>query len=105
MAFPVPVGNVVEKLPCVMRRVAGETLLIPIRGQAADLDAIYVLNETAAFLWSQLDLSGDLATLGTAVSEHFELPPQQAAQDVTHFLEELRNAGLVRFIAAASTAA
>jgi hypothetical protein len=97
--------NTVKKLPCVMRRIADETLLIPIRGQAADLDAIYVLNDTAAFLWSQLDNTGDVATLSALLCEAFEVSPAQAAQDVTDFLAALEKGGIVEFRHAASSAA
>ncbi|MFQ3581942.1 MAG: PqqD family protein, partial [Chloracidobacterium sp.] len=105
MTLSIPLGQVVEQLPCVMRRVAGETLLIPIRGQAADLDAIYVLNETAAFLWSQLERSGNPTTLGSALMQAFDVAPQQAVEDVTLFLRDLQQAGLVRLTVAASNAA
>ena len=98
-------NNLVKKLPCVTRRIADETLLIPIRGQAADLDAIYVLNDTAAFLWSQLDTTGDVAALGAVLCEAFEVSPEQAAQDVTDFLAALEESGIVEFRHAASSAA
>jgi hypothetical protein len=98
-------NNLVKKLPCVTRRIADETLLIPIRGQAADLDAIYVLNDTAAFLWSQLDTTGDVAALGAVLCEAFEVSPEQAAQDVAEFLAALEESGIVEFRHAASSAA
>ncbi len=95
----------VKKLPCVIRRIADETLLIPIRGQAADLDAIYVLNDTAAFLWSQLETTGDVAVLSAALREAFEVSQEQAAQDVTDFLAALEESGIIEVPCAASSAA
>ncbi len=98
-------SSIVKKLPCVIRRIADETLLIPIRGQAADLDAIYVLNDTAAFLWSQLETTGDVAALGAALCEAFEVSPEQAAQDVAEFLAALEESGIIEVPCAASSAA
>lgn len=95
----------IEKQPCVLRRVAGETILIPLRGKAADLDAIYVLNETAAFLWAQLDQSRDAAALAARLHQTFETSPAHAVQDVAEFLDALGAAGLIRFRDAARQAA
>ncbi len=98
-------SSIVKKLPCVIRRIADETLLIPIRGQAADLDAIYVLNDTAAFLWSQLETTGDVAALSAALCETFEVSHEQAAQDVAEFLAALEEGGIIEVPCAASSAA
>lgn len=85
----------IKKQPYVLRRVAGETILIPLRGEAADLDAIYVLNETAAFLWAQLDQSDDPATLAERLRRTFEVSHTQVVADVADFLNALAEAGLI----------
>lgn len=97
--------NPIKKCPSVIRRIADETLLIPIRGQAADLDAIYVLNDTAAFLWSCLDEATDAATLCAKLCEAFAVTPDEATQDINTFLEALQTSGLVECRCAVSSAA
>ncbi|OYT69973.1 MAG: hypothetical protein CFK52_12360, partial [Chloracidobacterium sp. CP2_5A] len=99
------IDAMIEKQPCVLRRVAGDTILVPLRGKAADLDAIYVLNETAAFLWTQLEPGDDAAALVARLCQAFEATPAEAAQDVADFLSGLSEAGLIRFGSAARCAA
>ncbi|MDW8218050.1 MAG: PqqD family protein [Acidobacteriota bacterium] len=89
----------------MVRRIAGETLVIPIRGQAADLDAIYVLNDTAAFLWAQLDHNDSPAALAAALCQAFDVSLAQSIRDVTDFLSDLGKAGLIRAKDAAEQAA
>ena len=96
-------SNRIEKQPCVLRCIAGETLLIPLRGKAADLDAIYVLNETAARLWEGLDRYSDLSSLTAYLAETFDgVTAAAAVQDVADFLDALAEAGLIRVTCASS---
>ena len=39
----------------VTRSIAGETIIVPIRGSVGDLDSIYILNEIAATIWQLID--------------------------------------------------
>jgi hypothetical protein len=35
----------------VSRKIGDESILVPIRQNAGDLDSIYTLNDTAAYIW------------------------------------------------------
>jgi hypothetical protein len=81
----------------VHRNVAGEALLIPIRRQPSDLQAAYLLNETAEFLYRNLDgarTPGDLARL---LAERFEVDPDRAGRDTRGLLAELVGIGAVEW--------
>ena len=80
----------------VARRVAGEQLLVPVRGSAARIDYLFTCNEVGAFVYGRLDGSRDLETLARAVSEEFEVDETRARRDVEAFLDALLEAGLVR---------
>ncbi len=77
------------------RQVLGETLLVPIRGDLADLQRIFALNPAAEYIWAQLDGEHDLAAVADGLAARFEVEPAQAKSDVAEFLAELRAAGLV----------
>ena len=56
----------------VTRRIAGETILVPVTGHAADLDAIYTLNEVGSFIWHLIDGRRSAQAIAEAVSAEFE---------------------------------
>jgi len=79
----------------VSRVVAGETLIVPIRGKVGDLASIYSFNGTGSLVWKLLDSPKTLAELALAVSQEYEVEPARAEGDVTKFVEELKAVGLV----------
>ena len=79
----------------VTRRIAGETIVVPIRSQAALLDAVYVLNEVGARAWELIQQGrGEDEVVATLAGE-FEVEPERARADLLGFLGVLREAGLV----------
>jgi hypothetical protein len=80
----------------VTRELAGETVIVPVRHNVADLAAIYTLNATGTFLWNQLDGRRSVAQLADALAAAFEVTHNQALEDVVHLLQELRQEGLVQ---------
>jgi len=79
----------------VARQVAGEPLLIPIRGKLADMQQIFALNEVAQFIWKQIDGAHTRAQIAEAVVNAFEVSEEQAAKDLDAFLDVLLRESLV----------
>ena len=79
----------------VARSIAGETIIVPVRGRAVDLDAIYNLNEVGAFIWERIDGSTTAAQIAEAVSSEFEVMPGEAAMDIEEFIADLEKAGIL----------
>jgi len=77
------------------RTVAGETIAVPIRASAADLESIYVFNEVGARIWSLLDACENGDAIARALARDFEVDEDAARQDVRRFLSELADLGLV----------
>jgi hypothetical protein len=65
----------------VTRRIAGECVLVPLARRGADMEAMYSLNPTAAFVWDQME--GDVAgtAIVDAVVEHFDVERATAERD------------------------
>jgi len=80
----------------VTRDVAGETIIVPIRGRVGDLDAIYTLNEPGGFIWQHLESRPTVRQLVDAVAAEYDVETGEAKKDVEDFLESLEAAGLVR---------
>lgn len=80
----------------VARKIAGEYILVPVRGDLADLSRIFALSPVAQHVWEQLDRVASFDELLQSVVERFEVGEQEAAGDLRDFLAQLERAGLVR---------
>lgn len=79
----------------VVRRIAGETILVPTTGELANMQRIFVLDEVGEFVWGSLDGTKDLAAVTQSMTEEFEVDSKQAEADLAEFVEALSDAGLV----------
>lgn len=79
----------------VSRAIAGETLIVPVRGKVGDLASIYRFNGTGTLIWEQLDSPRTLGELVEAVEREYVVPRDQAEKDVQQFLSDLFSVELV----------
>lgn len=79
----------------VSREIASETILVPIKGQLADMQQIFSLNPVGACIWGRLDEDSDLDALVAGVVGRFDVTREEAERDVREFVEELLKAGLI----------
>jgi hypothetical protein len=90
-----PDARFVKKGEYVSRLIAGETILVPVRGQVGDLNAIFNLNEVASFIWDRIDGSAGVHRIAASVASEFDVAPAEAARDTHDFFASLIQAGLV----------
>ncbi len=95
----------VRSLAVVSRRVAGETLIVPVRGKVGDLASIYSFNQTGSLIWQSMETPKTLPELINAVQQEYAVAYEQAEQDVKQFLEDTLLAGLVELREQVSMAA
>ena len=88
----------------VARVVAGETLIVPIRGKVGDLASIYSFNGTGTLIWRLLEFPKTVGQLADCVAEEYAVDPAQAELDVASFVEEMKAVGLVEVAAAVAMA-
>jgi hypothetical protein len=77
----------------VCREIAGEMILVPIRSNVSDMASIYTLNETAAVIWQQIDGQRTLEEIKGVIINQFDVPPDQAEQDLFELVENLAGVG------------
>jgi hypothetical protein len=87
----------------VTRQIAEETLVVPVAGGVGDLDAIYTLNEVAAHIWKMVAAPTSVDRIVEEICRVFDVPADQAADDVVTFLDALESAGLIASTSAAGT--
>jgi hypothetical protein len=88
----------------VARVVAGETLIVPIRGKVGDLASIYNFNGTGTLIWKLLESPKTVAQLAASVAQEYDVDPAQAEHDVASFVGEMKAVGLVEVPASVAMA-
>jgi hypothetical protein len=79
----------------VTREIVGETIIVPITGELADLQHVYSLNATGAFVWGRLDGSASLEIIHQAVTKHFKVRKKDAWEDLVELVTDLARASLI----------
>ena len=79
----------------IHRRIADETILVPIRGELVDMQKIFSLNSVADCIWEHLDGKRNLLEICNQVDTVFESEPKQVQIDVLEFINELVEAKLI----------
>jgi hypothetical protein len=73
----------------VTRKTGNEYVLVPVTDNIADMDSVYTLNETGAFIWEQIDGSRTIAGLITLLTGEFDIDNGSATADVLDFLTKM----------------
>jgi len=89
----------------VSRTIAGDVIIVPVRGGVGDLDAIFTLNSVGATIWKLIDGGTPIERLAAAVAREYEVSDATAGADVREFVDLLTRKGLLAATAAANTGA
>jgi hypothetical protein len=80
----------------VTRDVAGERIIVPIKGHVGDLEGVYTLNELGTMIWQLINGQATARELAEAVKNEYDVGDAEAEKDVVDFLHSLEDAGLIR---------
>ena len=84
-----------KKDDIVYRKVAGETILVPISGRLADMQRIFALNPVGDLIWHELDGSRTLQKISEDIQSRFDVSSEEADADLEAFVAELLKEGLI----------
>ena len=79
----------------VCRKVAGEFILVPIKGKLANMQAIFALNPVGHSIWESLGEMRSVEEMRRVVTDRFDVDEEQAGIDVDEFLADLKAEELV----------
>jgi hypothetical protein len=79
----------------VSRDIAGETILVPIKGKLADMQRIFSLNPVASYIWGRLDGERSLGAVVKDIVDNFDVGQTEAEGDLKELIEELVKASLL----------
>ncbi len=103
MATALVTPTLIRSQAVVAREVAGEILIVPIRGKVGDLASIYSFNASGSLIWNLLEFPQTVAQLATAIAAAFEIELARAEDDVARFVAEMKSAGLIDVSTAVKT--
>ena len=73
----------------VYREIAGEFVLVPIHHRAGEVDSIYVLNETGAVVWEQVDGIRTLDDIISSMVDEFDVDRKTLIADLMVYIGEM----------------
>ena len=79
----------------VTRRIAGETVLVPVSGKLADMQRLFSLSGVGEFIWERIDGRASLAAIREGIMERFEVDRDESEADLIEFTSRLLESGLI----------
>lgn len=73
----------------VTRKTGNEYILVPVANNIADMNSVYTLNESGAFIWELIDGKRNTAEIIRALTGEYDIDNEAAAKDVFSFLENM----------------
>ena len=82
--------SVLSHSPSVVTRKTGsEYVLVPIANNIADMNSVFTLNETGAFIWELIDGKRDVDEIISELTKEYEIDVTTAEADVMAFIEKM----------------
>jgi methyltransferase-like protein len=83
-------GSVFSHSPNIVTRKTGnEYILVPVANNIADMNSVYTLNETGAFIWEQFDGKRSLKEIIDSLVEEYDVDYDSASKDVAEFVDNM----------------
>ena len=80
----------------VSRKIAEETVLVPIRQTLGEEPSIFTLNEVGARIWDLIDGNRSVRGIYETVVSEFDVDPSLAEKDLFGLLAQLKEIGTIR---------
>ena len=77
----------------ILRSIAGSNVVVAVGQRTLDFNGMITLNDTAAFIWKQLEQETGEEEIVAAVLKEYEVDEAHARDSVAHFLKTLREVG------------
>ena len=79
----------------IVRKIAGETLLVPTGAAAREFSGLITLNELGAFIWDRLNEARDAQDLAQKITAEYKVDLATAQADAQEFLDLLASRNMV----------
>ncbi|MDD6735339.1 MAG: PqqD family protein [Clostridiales bacterium] len=79
----------------VLRKVAGNYIIIGVGEEAVDFNGMITVNETGAFLWNLLSKDITVDELLSALLKEYDIDENTAKADIDEFITKLKEGELL----------
>ena len=84
-------NSILSHSPSVVTRKTGnEYVLVPVANDIADMNSVYTLNETGAFIWEQIDGKRTLEEIISILILEYDIDKDSASKDVFDFVGNMQ---------------
>jgi len=73
----------------VTRKTGNEYVLVPIANNIADMNSVYTLNETGAFIWEHINGKRSVEEIISALTMEYDIDNTIASKDAFSFIENM----------------
>lgn len=80
----------------ILKNIADTFVVVPLGTNTVSFRSIISLNESGAFLWSQLETEKTEQELLEAMLKEYDIDEQTARADIAEFIEKLKKAELLK---------
>ncbi len=82
----------------IFRIIVDDAILVPIRKNVADLDALFTLNELGAIIWQELEEPQTFEALMDKILDEYDIDPDTLRQDLLSYLEDMLRIDALRMV-------
>jgi hypothetical protein len=79
----------------VKREIGNDTILVPIRKTAEELDSIYTVNDLAVRIWDLMDGKKTVAEIKQTILNEYDVTLEELDRDVEDFISKLLSERLI----------
>ncbi|HOS71164.1 MAG TPA: PqqD family protein [Bacteroidales bacterium] len=73
----------------VTRKTGNEYVLVPVTDNIADMNSVYTLNDSGAFIWELIDGKRDIEEMIEALVSRYDTDRETASEDLLSFIGKM----------------
>jgi hypothetical protein len=85
-----------KKKNIISKKINNEYILVPLAGNVANMNLLYTLNETAAFLWEKIDGTKNIDQLAEEIVMEFDVEKNDAIIDTNNFISKINGLLIIK---------
>ena len=85
------------KKDMIIRKVGTETILVPMGNALKEHNGLFMLSDSACFLWEQLSSCNSVQELANKLYDEYDVTQKQALSDTQNFLDQLAELEIIDY--------
>ncbi len=83
------------KKDMILRKVGSDIILVPVGNAVKDHNGLFMLTETASFLWCQIPECDSVQELAKKLFDEYDVTEEQAFADTQEFVDKLAELDII----------